>query len=53
MCEAGVLGPKVTGDHGQVWLALKGLTTGVARTVIMSVGGRGRIRSMASIAHAV
>ena len=35
---AGVLGTKVTGDHVQVWRALKGLTTGVARTVIMSVG---------------
>ena len=33
---AGVLGTKVTGD--QVWRALKGLTTGVAMTVIMSVG---------------
>ena len=35
---AGVLGTKVTGDHGQVWRALNGLTTGVARTVIMTVG---------------
>ena len=34
---AGVLGTKMTGDHVQVWRALKGLTTGVARTVIMSV----------------
>ena len=35
---AGVLGTKVTGDHVQVWRAKKGLTTGVARTVLMSVG---------------
>ena len=35
---AGVLGTKVTGDHIQVWRALKGLTTRVARTVTMSVG---------------
>ena len=35
---AGVLGTKVTGGHVQVWRALKGLTTGVAKTVIISVG---------------
>ena len=31
------LGGKVTGDRVQVWRALKALTAGVARTVVMSV----------------
>ena len=35
----GALGEKVLGDHVQVWRALKGLTGGVARSVVQSAHG--------------
>ena len=50
---AGVLGTKVTGDHVQVFRALKGLTIGVARTVIMSVGAKGGFEAWRQLPHAV
>ena len=34
-----VLGENVLGDHVQVWRALKGLTSGGARSVVRSVHG--------------